>query len=291
MKDARVDEKGRLVVLDERTSVVSVFAADGTYLHGFGKVGDGPLEMRQTRGLELLGLDRLAVYFTLGKAKVFARTEGQWQLERIVNLPVTVEDNCSFRDRIFLHGIILRPRGDQTLFYQMRQLGDSDPAHYGQGYQHDFWMIRDILSFGEIACVPEFNQVVFAFQLLPLVRSYSADTGDLLWSAYPEDYVQRRLVEVPEQGGMRNYHGLPHDFLTTALAMPSGHVVLQYRRYGEMERLEAVRTYLLDPQEGHGSFISDELPEIASFYEGGYVASFEDPYPRIELREFWTGGL
>ena len=111
VRDAQVDQEGRLVVLDEQTSAVRVFAPDGTYLHGFGKVGDGPLEMRYTRGLELLGPNRLAVYFTLGKAKVFARTAGQWQLESIVTLPVTVEDNCTFPDRIFLHGIILRPRG------------------------------------------------------------------------------------------------------------------------------------------------------------------------------------
>ena len=286
VKDARVDQEGRLVVLDEQTSEVRVFAPDGTYLHGFGKFGDGPLEMRQTRGLELLGPNRLAVYYTLGKAKVFARTAGQWQLESIVTLPVTVEDNCTFPDRIFLHGIILRPRGDPTLFYEMGQLGDTAPARYGRGYQDDLWMVRDILSFGEIACVPALSQVVFAFQLLPLVRSYSAETGDVLWSAYVEDYIQRRLVEVPEQGALRNYHGLPNDLLATALTMPSGHVVLQYRRHGDQLRIEAVRTYLLDPETGHGSLISDELPEIESFYEGGYVALFEDPYPRIEVRAF-----
>ena len=206
-----------------------------------------------------------------------------------MTLPVTVEDNCTFPDRIFLHGIILRPRGDPTLFYEMGQLGDTASARYGRGYQDDLWLVRDILSFGEIACVPGLSQVVFAFQLLPLVRSYSAETGDVLWSAYVEDYIQRRLVEVPEQGALRNYHGLPNDLLATALTMPSGHVVLQYRRHGDQLLIEAVRTYLLDPETGHGSLISDELPEIESFYEGGYVALFEDPYPRIELRAFQTG--
>ena len=224
-----------------------------------------------------------------GSRRRWTRIRSSRPLESIVTLPVTVEDNCTFPDRIFLHGIILRPRGDPTLFYEMGQLGDTASARYGRGYQDDLWLVRDILSFGEIACVPGLSQVVFAFQLLPLVRSYSAETGDVLWSAYVEDYIQRRLVEVPEQGALRNYHGLPNDLLATALTMPSGHVVLQYRRHGDQLLIEAVRTYLLDPETGHGSLISDELPEIESFYEGGYVALFEDPYPRIELRAFQTG--
>ncbi|MDE2793929.1 MAG: hypothetical protein OXL34_03835, partial [Gemmatimonadota bacterium] len=86
--------------------------------------------------------------------------------------------------------------------------------------------------------------------------------------------------------GPPHYHGLPNDYLATVLAMPSGHVVLQYQRYGEMSDLRALRTYLLDPATGQGSLIGEDLPVIQSFYDGGYVASFEDPYPRLEMRVF-----
>ena len=61
---------------------------------------------------------------------------------------------------------------------------------------------------------------------------------------------------------------------------------MQYRRYGDQMNLQAVRTFLLDPEMGQGSLIADDLPEIESFHAGGYVASFDDPYPRLEVRTF-----
>lgn len=74
--DAKVDEVGNLVVLDEQAAAVRVFGPGGTYLHGFGREGEGPLEVIQPLGLELLGADRLTVYYGL-QAKVFSRPPGR----------------------------------------------------------------------------------------------------------------------------------------------------------------------------------------------------------------------
>ena len=282
IQDARVDGQGRLWVLDGQASAVRIFAGDGAYIDGFGAVGDGPLEMRNTHGLQLLGGDRIVVFTARRQAKVFDHGPTGWRLEQIVTLPVSMKDNCSYPDRLFLHGVI--GRVDQTLFYGTRELGDTSPARYGNGYQSDVKQFDDVLSIGEIACVPSHNLVIFAFQSFPMVRAYSVDTGDLVWSANVDAYIQQRIETTSTD--MKTYHGLPHDFLTTALTMSSGHVVLQYRRYGDQLNLQAVRTYLLDPETGQGSLIADDLPEIESFHSDGYVASFEARYPRIELRAF-----
>ena len=295
--DAKVDEEGKLVVLDEQAAAVRVFGPDGTYLHGFGRKGEGPLEMIQPLGLELLGADRLVVYHGI-QAKVFSRPQDEWQLDSIVSLPTRVEANCAFPDRFFLHGTVhmstnqrpdaVRVLDDYTLFYEVAALGDPPRVTYGGAYKDASWMIRSRLSMGKIACVPEVSQVVYAVDSRPLVRSYSATTGDVGWSAYVENYVQMRFEEQPD-GGFRMYNRLASDHLITALAMPSSHVVLQYLRVGYQWEFEAIRTFLVDPETGHGSLISEALPQIESFHEGGYVASFEDPFPRLEVRAFEGG--
>ena len=292
--DARVDEEGGLVVLDKQAAAVRVFGSDGDYLHGFGREGDGPLEMVRPLGLELLGANRLAVYHSL-LAKVFSRRQDEWQLDSILSMPTIVVDNCAFPDRLFLHGTAhtltnqrhdaVRVLDDHTVFYEVGSLGEPPRVSYGGGYRDASANIRRHMSAGKIACAPAINQVVFAVDLLPLVRSFSAATGNVRWSAYPENYVQMRLEEQPD-GAFRMYARLANDHLLTAVAMPSSHIVVQYLRVGYMREIEAIRTYLLDPETGHGSLISETLPKIESFHKGGYVASFEDPYPRLEVRAF-----
>ena len=290
--DAKVDESGNLVVLDGQAATVRVFGPGGRYLHGFGRVGEGPLEMVRPRRLELLGADRLAVYHSF-EAKVFSRPRDEWQLDSIASVPTVVEDNCAFPDRFFHQGTshmstnqqpeAVRVLDDYTLFYEVASLGDPPRVTYGGAYRDASWLIRYNMSAGRIACVPIVRQVVYAFELRPLVRSYSAATGEVAWSAYVENYVQIRLEEEPD-GGFRLYNGLANDWLVTTLAMRSGHVVLQYLWTGYQWEIEAIRTYLLDPETGYGSLISEALPKIESFHVDGYVASFEDPYPRLEVR-------
>ncbi len=286
VRDARVDQDGRLVVLDYQARSVRFFGPGGDYLHGFGEYGEGPMEWKTAYGLELLGPNRLAVFVGGRRAKVFVHEAGEWQLDSIVGLPVSMNDNCALGDRLFLHGFLARPADEHTLFYEISALGSPNIVRHGRGYQDDFFMVRAGLSEGGIACVPALDQVVFAFQMLPSVRSYSGASGELLWTAYVENYIQQEIHVDPAKGAMKFFHGLPNDYLATVLAMRSGHVVLQYQRYGEMSDLKAVRTYLLDPATGRGSLISEDLPPIESFYEGGYVASFEDPHPRLEVRAF-----
>ena len=63
------------------------------------------------------------------------------------------------------------------------------------------------------------------------------------------------------------------------------HLLVQVGHGNKTRQELTVDSYLLDARTGHGAFISDELPRLIP-YENGYVGIFEDPYPRLELREF-----
>ena len=51
-----------------------------------------------------------------------------------------------------------------------------------------------------------------------------------------------------------------------------------------------LRTYLLDAATGHGALISEDLPQIREIAGGRMVVAWDDPYPRLEVRELGEGG-
>ena len=61
---------------------------------------------------------------------------------------------------------------------------------------------------------------------------------------------------------------------------------MQTLRYSEATNTRVPRTYLVDGPSGMGALISETLPEIASFFDHGYVALMEDPFPRVEIRRY-----
>ena len=63
----------------------------------------------------------------------------------------------------------------------------------------------------------------------------------------------------------------------------NSHIVLQtgYRRLLSLR----IRTYLVDAATGQGALISEDFPRIMKMFPGRFVAGWNDPYPRIEVRE------
>ena len=61
---------------------------------------------------------------------------------------------------------------------------------------------------------------------------------------------------------------------------------MQTLRYSEATNARVPRTYLVDGPSGMGALISESLPEIASFFDHGYVALVEDPFPGVEIRRY-----
>jgi hypothetical protein len=58
-------------------------------------------------------------------------------------------------------------------------------------------------------------------------------------------------------------------------------------RFDTKERTLDVRSHLIDAASGMGAYVGDSvLPPILSVFPGGFVAMFEDPYPRLEVRTY-----
>lgn len=83
-----LDGENRLLVLDGHSQSVSVFGPSGQFLESFGRLGDGPEELRGAYGIALEPSGDLLVVGTGRQVKVFRRTASGWGYRETRPLPL-----------------------------------------------------------------------------------------------------------------------------------------------------------------------------------------------------------
>lgn len=291
--DVAIDGSGQLVVLDRRNYAVKVFKPTGEYVGGFGRAGSGPGEFLDPQAIEVLSDGRLAVVDRGNRINMYARTDFGFSFLETHRVEVVPERACSAGDRVFSSGWRM---ADNTMIHEVPIRPGQSTQHFGRGYKSRHWIVQDQLSDGPIACLERPSRVVLAFQRIPVVRGYDADTGTLLWESLLEDYLQPPVVE------QRRADGQPRVFFSAegkrdivASLTPIGddHVLLQTMRAEpvsdpSVEPEIQVRSYLIHAMSGQGAFIADSLPIIAVMTDQHYVATWLLPFPRIEVRTWGT---
>lgn len=284
--EARVGPDGHLVVFDGDyggAQEVRVFGRDGAYVGGFGGEGDGPTELREASNFAFLPRGEIAVPLGMtGRVKVFGRTDDAWTLDEILETGVRITDICSLSD-----GRLFAASHDRRTNIIISELVDP-PRGFGVGYQYHDSFVQRQMSSGLISCLENPERIAFAFDYLPMVRMYSAINGTLLWTARVDGYLQRQGSEGISSRGTTSFRRGrgDYDVAGSILGIGSGYLLVQYlRRDGWLRRI-VPRTFLVDAETGHGAYLGDHLPFILSIQERSYVANFNDPYPRVEVRTF-----
>lgn len=284
---ADFDGDGNLVLLDADAQEIRRFDPNGPFIDGFGGPGDGPLELRRASWFTFLPGQRIAVALgETGQVKVFHRSDGAWALEEIVDAGSSALHLCSMGNgRLFVSS--LQPESNTIA----SELGDAVRS-FGEGYRHSHSFLRSALSEGFVACISQDPaRLVFAFDILPVIRSYVADSGQLTWEARVGGHLQLEVAESvhPETGalGYSRREQADHDRIGTLAATPAGdHILIQYSRVFPERRTIVPQTYLLDASTGAGAFLGDTLPNILSVQDASYIALFAEPHPRLEVRSF-----
>lgn len=286
--DVVVDPAGLIYVLDEQAQEVRAFDLLGRFVHKFGGFGDGPSELRHAIGIELLGDGRILVASRDQRVRVFAPTEQGWSATETIEAPVGPRAVCSMRDgRVFVNGY----RQDaNTLVHQLPLPGTGSVAPaFGQGYRDENWLVQMSLAEGALACANGGRGVVvLGHRAIPLIRAFDSLDGSLVWASKLEAFSGMPVYQGVNQSG-RNYirKGRPAqwDVLGSVHPVAEGHLLVQVGHGSMVRRTVSIESDLLDSESGAGAFLGDEVPRAIPF-EGGYVALYEDPYPRIEVRAF-----
>jgi len=139
-----------------------------------------------------------------------------------------------------------------------------------------------------VACVNP-SHIVFAFEYFPIVTAYAATDGRRLWTAKIDDYAQTIITSGIDRSDGAPYVAFdnqPSEIMATSLGVGQDFVLLQ--SIVDDRDPSSVRTYLVDVHTGQGARISTELPLIMALRGDRYVAVWDDPFPRLELRRLLT---
>ena len=287
--DVAFDAEGNILVADAADYSVRTFGPDGSHVASFGREGEGPMEFSsRPHSIGALADGRILVG-TRGSTKIFGpAADGYQHLETV---SVYSDDFCfSADERMFT--AIHDTRKSERVLHEVDQAGDSISRNFGHGYLDDEWLFRNQLSDGEIACLDDPLRLVFVFNERPIVRAHHPGEDEPLWTATFEDYLQPHYIgRYRESGGpsIRSVRG-DGEVVVNPHALSADHIVVQTLRFHLLTFSFRLRTYLLDAATGHGALISEDLPQIREIAGGRMVVAWDDPYPRLEVRELGEGG-
>lgn len=280
--DVAFDRDGNVVVLDAVNYDVRVFDPEGSHLVSFGREGEGPMEFRSRPHTVTVLSDGRLLVGTRSAINVFAPVaDGYEYLDRVA---VPSEHMCvSASERLFIARH--HTRTNDRVLHEVGMTGDTTLS-FGHGYLDEHWLVRNQLSDGMIACLDDPPGVLFAFSEHPIVRLHRPGEDDPVWTAALEDFVQP-LYAAAIDGSWIRMASNSAEFVDKPHMFGENQIILQvgYRRLLSMR----MRTYLLDAATGLGALIYEDLPRIMKVVPGGFVASWNDPYPRVEVRELGAG--
>lgn len=288
--DAAVSSSGHLFLLDGPSQEVRIFDSAGRFVQALGGVGDGPGEFRYANRIDLTSDGRLVVASRgLPELDVFSQTDSGWIPGTALRLPTAPDDLCvGAGGELVIAGY---RREENTVVHVIDKAPHDSVRSFAPGYQADHWLLQDQLGKGMVACLADPARIVFAYELLPVVRSFDLGSGDLGWTSRIENHHQPVVIHrVRPDGriGIRRGHSGTEDLVAELHAVTRGYLLLQVARADRgRNRNMQVLSYLVDADTGSGIYMGNEaLPPVLSVFESGYVAMFEDPYPRVEVRVY-----
>lgn len=283
ISDALVAPWGDIFVLDDQAQEVRIFDSTGRAVQAIGRIGDGPAEFRSANGIEILGDGRLLVSTRSRGLRAFVETSDGWELDEVIDIPVVPEDMCAVGDRAFLSGW---GQARNTVVHEVVATTDGPHRPFGSGYKAAHWLLRSQMADGVVGCFQEASRVVFAFELLPVVRSFDPGSRTNTWTARIEGFAPAEVVEGFDARGayVTRRRTDTEDLVGGLHGLGSDHFLLQTARLNSRARTITVNSFLVDARTGNGASLGDDLPVIFDPTLERYIAMFEDPFPRIELR-------
>jgi hypothetical protein len=217
---------------------------------------------------------------------VFAPSADGYRLARTVPTEIGFRSMCVLGDELVVNGISLSDP------YAIRVLDESArPIRaFGRIYQSPNAFVNYQFTEGFVACDSTNDIIVYASSAeVGEVRAYRRD-GRPLWRTVFED-VRTNIISDGDGGGTR-VEGSPDGahVLVSLNVVPGVGVLLQYgfRTAAQMAAKEPVGeilTIVLDPKTGAAALSSASWPRLGAVSGNRTLALFEDPAPRIEIRE------
>lgn len=281
IEDVAIDSRNRIFLLDSGRQIVGVFTAEGEYLATLGSRGQGPGEFEHAQTLVTVEDQRLLVGNAF-RVEVFDIL-GNMEFKESVQLQRPINSMCVISDTLYIHSIGFTDDDEvseenyRNMIHAYSLLSFDHLFSFGQSYKSTSPMAIDRMSSGTLSCNQASSMVVFAFEKMNVIQGYSADNGSLKWVTRIDDFNLPSITESIRDGRPTMSYDNPEsgimDFISAPVEVDKEFMTLQILRspLGSPDD-RRYHTFVLNSDNGTGSYLSNEIPEISDYFNG-YIVS------------------
>lgn len=288
--DVIVRDDGAILVLDGLASAVRVFDSNGEFLETVGGSGRGPGEFMSPVGIAVdSDHQRLLVVDITRSLSVFERDGEEYEFVTRASLPAAPNDVCAGAGGM---AVSLLP---SDLSAPLQLMDDNLAVQHSipPAYLSDNPAIQRASNGGRLAC-SEGDAVLFAPDVLSLVRAFDLGNGNVSWTARFEDYSPNELWETETGMASRTTEQGTNTFLSL---VPFADAILVQvagqTAQGHERRLPyvSIDTYLIDGRTGDGGYIGSDIGEVGVIGEDYWIEVQRLPFPQLVVhRDTESGG-
>lgn len=273
-----------VVIVDDRSQVVRVYASSGRPQQVVGRAGQGPGEFRRPLSAAIDGRGRLYVSDTNRRIQVFAPSGGEYHYERTLTLEVEAQDMCFLGDNLIVQGLSLARQALIHIFDEDGKLVRS----FGALYRSPSPDMNEEFGLGRISCDGKRGLIYYAPRIgIGEVRAFEV-SGTPSWRTTFSGFRSNPWVSENRTLTTRLSRNGNHTLIT--LALVEGHGLLvqwTFRTWQQLmdeDSFGSTVSFLLDPATGEPLALGDGLPLVPAISVARAVAVYEDPVPRFEVR-------
>lgn len=281
IEDVAIDSRNRIFLLDSGRQVVGVFTAEGEYLATLGRRGQGPGEFERAQTLITVE-DQWLLVGNAFRIEIFD-ISGEMMFKESVQLQRPVNGLCAIRNKLYVHSIGFTDDdkvSGENYRHMIHAYSLESFDHlfsFGQSYRSTNPMAIDRMSSGALSCNEASSMVVFAFERMNVIQGYSADNGSLKWVTRIDDFNLPAITESIRDGRPTMSYGMPEsgimDIISAPVEIDKELMTLQIFRspLGSTDD-RRYHTFVLNSENGTGSYLNNEIPEISDYFDG-YIVS------------------
>jgi hypothetical protein len=279
------NSRGQVIVVDKRTEDVRLFDAQGKFLKRLGRKGQGPGEFRAPHSLLVTANDEIWIADMQRRLTVFAPSADGYTLARTIPVDIGIRSMCMLSNELIVNGVALGdPHVIRVLDSHARPI-----RSFGTLYSSPNALLNLQFAEGKVACDSANDLIVYASSaLVGEIRTYRRD-GRPVWRVVVEELRSNIITDEASGISVQRSPNGAHSLVSLTVVPRTG-IVVQYGLLTS-EQMKAkelptdIQTIIIDPRTGAAALSPSALPRLGAISGSRGIALFEDPAPRLEIRE------
>lgn len=284
-----ITRAGNIVVMDAKANELRVFDRTGKFVERIGRAGGGPGEFRTPAAMVITPRDEILVVDLRRRLSTFVKGPQGYRIAHTVALPFGVQSMCYLGNELV---VASRSEKDSAVVAVLDSTG-AVKRRFGRLYQSSNSYVNVTLNAGLVACDDASGLVFFTPKsMIGDIRAYRLD-GTPVWRTTVADLTANVLVEQPDGGiavesrpNATGVHALSGFVMVPGVGLVTQYDFLSNAQLRDRESSGVRSTVVLNPNTGKAVVSDQTVPVLGAMGPRMAVATFDAPFPHVEIRAF-----